>query len=530
MSKVIGKVILITLAIGVLTTARTTASFTASFQTGKLSAQERRGHQIYVKGISPSGKDITAVIGGTEVEAPASAFPCASCHGRDGLGRTEGGVSPSDVTWNSLTRPYLVTGQGGRKHPAYDESFLKRAITMGMDPAGNRLRTAMPKFRMSLEDMADLVSYLKVLGRISDPGITESTITVGTIIPAEGPLADAGQSVKAVLQAYFDELNSDGGIFGRKLELQTISGSREPDVRGKIVNGNLFALISPFTTGADQELTTLFENEELPVIGPITLLPQTRFPINRQIFYLCSGLPEQIAALFNFGSQNLKASFTQVAVVSAKQGATLTLPLVIREKCKESSLKLVADIEYADGQFNAGKLAAQLREANPGTVFVFGSAEEQRELLNELAKVNFIPNVMLPGPLVGQEIFDIPVDFKNKIFVSYPTLPLDRSPAAINRYVAFAKKHSISPTYLNTQISAYCAAEILVHTLKLAGRDLNQEKTVLALEGLRGFETGLIPPITYGPNRRIGALGAYVVSLDLEKKQLVASSVWIPAN
>jgi hypothetical protein len=35
--------------------------------------------------------------------------------------------------------------------------------------------------------------------------------------------------------------------------------------------------------------------------------------------------------------------------------------------------------------------------------------------------------------------------------------------------------------------------------------------------------TGLMPRITFGPNRRIGALGAYIVSIDPEKKLFPAT-------
>ena len=36
---------------------------------------------------------------------------------------------------------------------------------------------------------------------------------------------------------------------------------------------------------------------------------------------------------------------------------------------------------------------------------------------------------------------------------------------------------------------------------------LSREKMVTALEDLYEFDTGLTPPITYDPNRRIGARG-----------------------
>ena len=40
-------------------------------------------------------------------------------------------------------------------------------------------------------------------------------------------------------------------------------------------------------------------------------------------------------------------------------------------------------------------------------------------------------------------------------------------------------------------------------------------------------QTGLTPAITYGPNRRIGAMGAYVVTIDLKESEFVPAGGWI---
>src|SRR5882672_4421627 len=67
---------------------------------------ERRGKQIYVLGTSPSGKDIFAYLGEGSLEVPGSAMACANCHGLDGQGKPEGGVTPSNLSWEALTKPY----------------------------------------------------------------------------------------------------------------------------------------------------------------------------------------------------------------------------------------------------------------------------------------------------------------------------------------------------------------------------------------------------------------------------------------
>jgi hypothetical protein len=62
------------------------------------------------------------------------------------------------------------------------------------------------------------------------------------------------------------------------------------------------------------------------------------------------------------------------------------------------------------------------------------------------------------------------------------------------------------------------------------GKDLSREKLIQVLEGLYEYRTGLIPAISYGPNRRVGAMGAYVITVDLKTKQLIPVSGWIGIN
>jgi len=50
-------------------------------------ASVARGRQIYLEGTSPSGGEIVAVMSDAGVEVPASAVPCAGCHGRVGYRR-----------------------------------------------------------------------------------------------------------------------------------------------------------------------------------------------------------------------------------------------------------------------------------------------------------------------------------------------------------------------------------------------------------------------------------------------------------
>jgi hypothetical protein len=78
-------------------------------------------------------------------------------------------------------------------------------------------------------------------------------------------------------------------------------------------------------------------------------------------------------------------------------------------------------------------------------------------------------------------------------------------------------------------LSAFAAAKIFTEALKRTGRDVSREKLVTSLEGLYEYETGVTPKITFGPNRRVGAMGAYVLSIDPAKKEFLSNG-WVSNN
>ncbi len=66
------------------------------------------------------------------------------------------------------------------------------------------------------------------------------------------------------------------------------------------------------------------------------------------------------------------------------------------------------------------------------------------------------------------------------------------------------------------------------HALSCRGRA--RDRLIEVLEGFSEVDTGLTPVVTYGPNRRVGIEGAYMVAVDLERKTLVPRSGWIASR
>jgi hypothetical protein len=106
-------------------------------------------------------------------------------------------------------------------------------------------------------------------------------------------------------------------------------------------------------------------------------------------------------------------------------------------------------------------------------------------------------------------------------------VPSDHTAKGVREFEQLHADYDIDYRHSTAQISAFVAASILVEGLKRAGRDLSRDRLVTELEGMSDFQAGLMPPISYNATRRIGALGGYVVALDLERKGFGKPSKWI---
>ncbi|MBI4290031.1 MAG: ABC transporter substrate-binding protein [Betaproteobacteria bacterium] len=494
-----------------------------------LSIAEERGREIYLNGKSPSGRDITALVGQGLVATPATGLPCGSCHGPDGLGRPEGGVVPSNITWGYLTKPYGTLSTFGQRRPAYTADTLARAIRLGIDSADKRLDVSMPRYRMAQEDIEDLIAYLKRLETYLDPGLSNDRIILGTILPGPGPLHSLGQSMRAVVEAHLDSINAQGGIYGRKLELDAREAAGTKAVReaAKNLGKRAFALVSVFTAGADDEYAELAEDEGLPTIGPFTLFNQDENSLRRFTFHLFGGLPVQARVLAEYAARKLRGQKPSTAVIYPADPQWAAIAQTVENQAAGQGWPIPLPIRYARGQISAGELARRLKGDGIEAVFFFGSPAELVSLTREAERMAWTPYVFLPGSLAGKEIFDVPAVFQDKIFLAYATIPSDHTPAAVTEFSALRRGHALSEPYLLAQISAYAATKVLVEGLKRAGRGLSREKLIAALEKMYDYETGLTPKLTYGPNRRIGALGAHMIAVDLAKREFKVAGEWI---
>jgi len=495
----------------------------------ELTPEEKRGKAFYLRGETASGKEITAMM--NDIDVPASTLTCAGCHGLRGEGKTEGGVTAGNLTWSELTKTYGHTHDGGRKHPAFTETSFARTMTAGVDPAGNKLAVAMPTYRMTQQDMADLLAYLKRIETDFDPGISDTSIVIGTVLPAKGALSGLAQSMGDVLQAYFAEINSHGGVYNRKIELRVMNGDTQltvPNLKHLIDDEQVFAVVSGLTAGAEDGVAALTQEKEVPFIGPSTLLPQRGSPLNRYIFYLLPGLKEQARALTTFASKKIDPAKARVAIVSPDIDFNRSIGVTIEEQAKKARWTIADTNYYTREKFVAAEYVDQLNKKGVDTVFFLGSGTEAAAFMSEVDAIGWTPSIYMLGSLVGRNISEaVTVKLKDHTFLAFPTVPTDVSEAGAAEFSGLLQRNKLPSNHAAAQASAMAAARILVYALERCGKDLSRERLITTLEGLYEYDTGLMPKITFGPNRRIGALGAYVVTIDPEKKLFPATLEWV---
>jgi mono/diheme cytochrome c family protein len=118
----------------------------------------RIGEDIFNQGTGPSGRSIERSGGILGLTAGG----CASCHGSNGHGLPSLVRAP-DITYANLTDPRGMRLSDGSRGLSFTDQAIRRAVTAGIDPRGMTLSTAMPRWRLTAQEWAGLLAYLKTL-------------------------------------------------------------------------------------------------------------------------------------------------------------------------------------------------------------------------------------------------------------------------------------------------------------------------------------------------------------------------------
>jgi branched-chain amino acid transport system substrate-binding protein len=101
------------------------------------------------------------------------------------------------------------------------------------------------------------------------PGVTDTTVTIGTHTPLTGPAAAGYSSISAAASAYFDYLNAEGGVHGREIEYVVKDDGYNPAttqtvVRELVQEDEVFAIVNGLGTPTHTAVLDYLNQNEVP--------------------------------------------------------------------------------------------------------------------------------------------------------------------------------------------------------------------------------------------------------------------------
>ena len=103
----------------------------------------------------------------------------------------------------------------------------------------------------------------------SAPGITKTTITIGSHQPLTGPAAPGYSEIAPASNAYFQYVNAHGGIYGRKIVYKYLDDGYDPSktssvVRQLVLQNNVFAVFDGLGTPTHLAAVDFLNAQKVP--------------------------------------------------------------------------------------------------------------------------------------------------------------------------------------------------------------------------------------------------------------------------
>jgi ABC-type branched-subunit amino acid transport system substrate-binding protein len=366
------------------------------------------------------------------------------------------------------------------------------------------------------------------------------------VLPLTGTLAPLGQDIRDTLSAAFAEANEHGGIYGRRFELVVedsrgdVSGTREA-TRKLIERDGVFALTGSFEPKGAGDTNEFLKRTEVPLIGPVTLSPHLTLPPNRFIFYLLPTFNDQARSLVDFISarrargqgSDLQTTSRQATPSQPERRVSAAVIYMsgeleadalegLRAQAQLRSVDIVYEHGYEAGRFAPARVVEAMARKKPDYVFFFGAGADIASCAREMERARFSAPLVSSVMMLGREAFELSPETAARTLLAYPSALPNQSDFA--EFLNLMQRRGVQLRSPAFQIIAYASAKTLIEAVKLSSRKLSRATLISALEGLRDYRTGVIPPLSFGPNRRVGVEGSFVVGIDLNNKRYVALS------
>jgi branched-chain amino acid transport system substrate-binding protein len=384
----------------------------------------------------------------------------------------------------------------------------------------------------------------------SAPGVTAKDIRIGMSAAFKGTAAGLGTEFYRGAQAYYDEVNSKGGVNGRTLTVVGLDDNYEPlpcvHNTIQLLEKDAVFFLSNYvgTPTLTRALPVIkrYAEQQVVLVGNFTgAQPQREPPYVEHVFNIRASYRQEMGALverfWQLGARNLGV-YSQADAYGRSGTDGVTRALASR------GARIAAETTYQRGakfEDDVTPAVNALRRAGVDAVLCTGAYQgcgafvrTARDLgwTVPISNVSFVGSdamlrlLVQHGRTTGRDYTRALVN--SQVVPSYDdvTLPgVVEYRALMERYnpalpTALRDDKYVPQRYSFISLEGYVNARVIVEAIRRAGPNPTRVGFRQALESLKGFDLGIGAPLTFGPERHQGLDNVYFTRVDGER--------WVP--
>jgi ABC-type branched-subunit amino acid transport system substrate-binding protein len=329
-------------------------------------------------------------------------------------------------------------------------------------------------------------------GFAQTPGITANSIVLGESAAFSGPAAQLGIQMNLGAKAYFDLVNSKGGIFGRKIQLKTRDDKYEgtlcaENTKKFIEEDKVFALFGYVGTPTGVMAMPILTEAKVPLVGMFTGAEAFRTPVNRYIFHVRASYYDEtekiVEQLVSTGIKNIAVFYQNDAYGQAGlKGTELAMA--------RRNMKITTTATVERNTVKVEDAVKKMNAVRPDAVVMISAYTSIAEFVRQMKKtgsaaqfhnVSFVGSKALADAL-GSEGYGV-------VISQVVPFPWSQSVTIVKEYQQLLAA-SGNKDFNFSSLEGFISARVMVEGLKRAGKDLTREKLVNALESMSNVDLG----------------------------------------
>jgi len=327
-------------------------------------------------------------------------------------------------------------------------------------------------------------------GLLDSGGEEESTdgpITLGMVVPMSGSSSAIGPYMQNGAQLAINEINADGGVLGRDLELQVEDEACDPQsavaAANKLVSDGVAVSVGGYCSGATLPTLPIFEDAGIPMIIPAANSDEL---VDQELpnVFLINGTGSQQADAAEAFIESEGAS--EVALVNDNTSYSVNIAEATRDRLEDGGVAEVAAFEsVTPGESDYSANVNAILSASPDFVYWTGYYQEGGLLVRQLRQAGYTGDIMVADGSVDASLVEIAgADLAEGVYATMTQTP-DTIEGAETWIQDYTDEFGEAPGPYSTQ--AYDAVRVAAQAIEDAG-STDGEELISALEGIDGLD------------------------------------------